>query len=1596
MHTVPTHLKGASLGEAHKWVREQMVLSNPSKPRADYTLSNESGSSVNLSDLTSGKASHITINAAGGVRNNPASPAELHGFMEIPAPMHANRLTALTQDQITPALWHSMVNQHGLFAATQTLSILLTRPISPSLRHSTKTMNLIRARKGETLLPFHRFANGPYSKKAEKPSSQGKSGNNSGRGDRNSRGRKSNPRPNPTPAETLSASTALGLGGIQAASSTMQRAGILNLDNDRMTGDIRREVDRVLDGAEVGMVDNEHGALVSMANKMSLQYENSRVIFDNFAQNVLAPYLITSTSNLNALKYINEYILPKMREIIMDKRGGDKKLRKLDRQYKHIVDKLATDPKDFYMGSEFALVAHPGFLFPRSGLVLMPIPDSTRDMAFRAFEQAGTPPTYDPGTGFVATSGSSDNTGVSYIGRETYQNLGRATFNQRRNWNNVASVIDSLINVVERAGETDSSGFNVIVRGAQSMAALGGQQLHERIAGTPAFYFVDLPGMRPIPTNWPQGLVMAMMEILAKGRDRITGLDGAFDADAFLTPSGINLGSSGAAFSVTDNGSVEYETVAEWRAARAAAVIEWGVAQALPPGPPRTTRIRAARNTFTQLVDSLLRAVRSSDLPFDLAGNALDFHPQTGVVNDGAGGTTPWPSANAYLENMLGRDITNAMVQVGGHWQVGHTIQTHQMFTVGARLADLDAWLDNNLIGGLLQPPTLPITTQNNGVSPSAYQIMVDSVELSMKKYNYEPTKDDIYFTMILLYYSLRHMNLDAEITGFLSGVGSIIEQARNASLNRFRQHLNTRFPVVPAAAAGPLSPNMINNWLALQFAYDAFNDPTSESFRELTGVRVNPGVRSNPVVTDNGIGQMKEAIKQSLDSYTAAIKATGNNTQSSAIVDALRDTVMPGLLKQMQTGVAKPLFVYAGDTDTVEEKLMETVDALYKQCYDAVEHHIETVTKLADIVSGNVAPVVDIETDIIQHLTEVKGTTISLEMLDQSATMMDDFVKFMPKGTSNSEKKYVSQMKNFMTIISDDLVFTTERVADLTEAMKKDWNGANPVATGVIHDLIEEVTQLRDIVDAYDTSLDEFGNYAMSTANPTANYPNAIIPVTGTPSAMKNKLIAAHQALLITVYGIPSIYSTYIDTYAQTKADIPIGPNANYFDDHMYNAKMSNPSINGLYLKVGPFNATTYETYFERSPRQGHDVFQFVKKHLDSLGLVNQETTVDYRFRTEAEDLVDIEYRKYEGKAKRGEWVIRGKAAAVATGKGLMMATESTLKAAGAAAATVIAAPLTGATLAATSIVTTGQVAFEALNQSTQTLITAMKTAGEETRDRLRRRSHRINAEVQADIAVLKADLIELKDKVAAGTILTKVQLTEAIKRGTTHARFKTYDLLAAYEAETAFGAFESGAIAIGTMLSSFDLANERRRTQRDINNNTAQIKDNIVQLGKLKDAYEQFPASQVPHLAAAAAMQTDILAEMIKQSEGQLFLLKEMEGNMPNSVSDELKTGFIALQQMYLEGEDKFVKSVKGGAAMFKAATATTVEIAADIITGAVVLTAKTAAKVVVGTAKTALAVTPIGFGMSILKGEREAQAAEKVRLEGEAAKNRLLGLE
>jgi hypothetical protein len=58
------------------------------------------------------------------------------------------------------------------------------------------------------------------------------------------------------------------------------------------------------------------------------------------------------------------------------------------------------------------------------------------------------------------------------------------------------------------------------------------------MANTPILFEIDLPGLHPNPLGWPEELVYSMMEVLAKHRENISGLNGeTFRRDEFLSPS---------------------------------------------------------------------------------------------------------------------------------------------------------------------------------------------------------------------------------------------------------------------------------------------------------------------------------------------------------------------------------------------------------------------------------------------------------------------------------------------------------------------------------------------------------------------------------------------------------------------------------------------------------------------------------------------------------------------------------------------------------------------------------------------------------------------------------------------------------------------------------------------------------------------------------------------------------------------------------------------------------------------------------------------------------------------------------------------------
>lgn len=1628
---------------------------------ADYKLTNENGKPISLSDLTHGNATHVTIVGAGSsVRKNPASPGELAGFMEIPKPMHRNRLSALTQDDITPALYNSMVNEYGLFGATQTLSILLTRPVSPSLHHTQKTANLIRARRGESLLPLHRYL--PPRKEKRRQDNQDKKDQNK---NRNSRGF----RRNPSPAEATSAATALGLGATVAqASNRLGRAGGLNLSLDKTTQDIRREVDRMLDDTESRFASGEAGALVSVANRMSMKYENSQEIFNNFAKQVLSPYLITSTANINALKYINEYILPRMREIVGN---SDKKRRKLDRQYRYLVDKLATDPKDFYMGTELALIAHPGFLFPRAGLVLMPVPEKTSDMAFRAFQQAGAPPKYQPGTGFIATIDKSDKTGVAYINQETFSEINRSTFAQGRNINNVTDVINKLVDVIERYGETDSSGFNVLVRDTRSMAAMGGAQLHEQIAGMPAFYFTDLPGIRPIPTNWPQQLILAMMEILGKNRDRITGLNGAFSTTEFLTPSGINL-ATGSAFG-------EFASLRVWRdeytrlAALPAADLDEGGAE---------------NEAVQKLLKSLSTVARNSGTALAMETAPGDFiTPLTGI-----GGTSNAIRDNdrAAMQPLLGFDAALVDWSVPESPVFGAPVQA-KPFSAYNSLADfLDNLIAQNrptgdngpMVGPAPPKPTVgysipysdligaatfnnflnliadqlvmiePITAQKTSNSPSVYEIMVETVELSMRKYNFNPSKDDIYFTTVLLYFCLREMGLDAETGTFLTRISDQLAQARRGQFNTFVNRIAARYPV---GGGVPLNPVHLANYLALKFAYEAFNDPTSDAFRAMTGVRINPAPA--PLVTDASIKQAKEAMKKYIQSYEKELGGTGANSSAEMVVNALKDSVVPKLIAQMNL---KPeaMITYAGEVEGLtlpaSEKLSESINTMFGEAEVAVKEHIVAVGNLAytcfgSIAVGGGAPKYNAG-DIKTALNEVKGTSNKLAMLDRTATAADDMVKYLPKSVGKLEKAYINSMKDFMTIIADDIQFTADEVQALTKIVSEneaEINAQNVLPYQIFGVIIDELNELRDVVTAMDATVEAFDKYSIGDIEAATKYSNFEQSDRYELEPGKPKLLSATKRQLVESYhdlfDLLSItcltdgeMANMLRKILTPKPDLPIPglkvSKLNRFDDYI-RGKKSTLLIQALHStgSVTPadlnFTATDtvgmakeYDVMFPGTTSHYDAILEFISEMTTELGAANEKV-----FRRRVEDQLAFRgeklYRKYQRytmagnaveKVKFGTYKLINKGKAAGTvGLQALGGTIGTLVATPAAAGITAAGATIGAADAAMGILEgtgraargVGAVYGEAVRQTGLSTAESFRTAGVLTREKLREIANDAITATDEVIASMKADARAFKDALKAGVIANAVAANEWKKRRIIGTKAKTADALARYEEGTTFGALEAGAVAFASLYMAGNYVTYRKGAQKSVRNGLNAIDSQLKEVNRMLKLLEEFPRDSVgvegSSLADALITQ---LEEIRAFSKLQMGKMRMMEMSLPNSVLNDTLDTLEDLGRGMAKTASKTVELVKTGAAHAAAFSGDITAAGLGAVTLAVDEVLKPAgtalAKGTIGglgaTVRGGASLVPgVGFAMEIGQQERDRIAAKEAALSS-ALQKRTLG--
>ena len=935
----------------------------------DYTLRDSSGKRVSLSALVKGELDEVDIVGAeelDAARANPSHPMSLKATT-VPAAMYQQNLPRIFGGVVTPALWARAKDEYGLFGATQRLSILLSRP-SPLEGHnnySPRTLALLDARLGTSAQPMHRFV-----------------------------------RSNPGPDEVRNAQRGIGLGPVNRASNIMARTNMLGAESTKNIEAVRSLVDSYLDTAEVDMDKDEQGALLSMAGQMSMQFENNKALFDNFAKNVLAPYLISSTANFYAIEYINEYIMPATRLIIENTGGSNKDamLRKLDSYYRHMVKSLATSPADFYAGKEMALVAHPAFLFKRAGLVLLPVPKNRKDRSFYTMSQVGQPLEYTD-SGFVAQADmpKAMKPIVRTIGRgelkqmrereDTYNpsSLAMATYLTKQTLDTIYRAVDSLRARVELSGPEDTSAYNLLLSETRRMGQKKLEDLHKDIAGMPAFFYMDLPGIRPIPTNWPQQLVYSMMETLSSYRDRLTGLNKEFEGAKFLQPTGIHLDlqeeSADPAYRTFENALFAFS--------------------ATETGATAEALIKAAKALDDEF----------GQRPGTIAGANLD------------------PAGNANAKKAKAQTIAL-------NW---------------------DDWKAN--LGGTISRSSIKVATRDYGEAPSIYKIVLEMVNRSITYYNYEPTRDETWFTITLMYYCLRHMGLEEEVTtSFFGGLTDLMRSARKEELNEWLDRVK-RYGEAPA---GDLGDEALSKYIALKYAREALDDPDSDAYTALfgaDGVRTNPG----PSFNTAEMNMVKRSLDATIDEYEKALEAKYKEGTAQKSYDYLKQYFDPALSELVREGGAVATFV--GDEILDRET---TADQYMNQLYTKVYQHLDSAWESAgEVVSAVAAGNME---DLYNATTTLHNSLENAQLLTDQHTSIGGFSSLLGSEADYQMQVRADQLSGTFRLIAQDLEkmgyggakearFKREadsilKLGDLTD--DKNYRYPGPLLSAVIGFLVE------------------------------------------------------------------------------------------------------------------------------------------------------------------------------------------------------------------------------------------------------------------------------------------------------------------------------------------------------------------------------------------------------------------------------------------------------------------------------------------------------------------------------------------------------------
>ena len=399
------------------------------------------------------------VRVVGEVKQNPAHPAAFTG-RSFGMNRHVS-LTHILPEEVKPALVSSMVREQGLFGAVQSLSILMARPLKEFVPTSPMAEEILRA-------TFYDYQGSAL------------------------------PLRNPAP---------IGFG--------------------------RSYGGRLL-GEEIAYRDAAMDKYVKEAIDKTDKIDLTEGEMKNFLSNSFVPYMLAAEANRRAISYIRRFIVPAAEEFGV--RGKSVK-----REFDYMVKHMATDPADFYHGKEFAIVAHPGFLFPQFGPVVLPVPSSKSDKQALnriddLFLNAGNPPRFSGGTFARRESdwkgGKDEDPPVSFLSDYL---VGGAKAGGPLDWEYVKDRMKKFdLGAIVRAFSSKimaednvayASDEGEFVKAFQTLKTKDKKQILDKASDQQAstLFVMDLHGMRPRPSDWPDALVLSAMEVLSKHREGISG-----------------------------------------------------------------------------------------------------------------------------------------------------------------------------------------------------------------------------------------------------------------------------------------------------------------------------------------------------------------------------------------------------------------------------------------------------------------------------------------------------------------------------------------------------------------------------------------------------------------------------------------------------------------------------------------------------------------------------------------------------------------------------------------------------------------------------------------------------------------------------------------------------------------------------------------------------------------------------------------------------------------------------------------------------------------------------------------------------------------